>query len=102
MNIDHRGLQQTTLREVSDAKAFHVCRGDHIRTIHDMANCLTHLSDEEFEYHVNEEQHDLAVWVHEVLQNPLLAHDLQLPENVQNKEHCVKTIRDHVGWLESI
>jgi len=100
MNIHH--LKQTTLATVTDDKAFVVVRGDRITNIKDLANCIESLSDAEFNHHVNLEKHhsDWADWTRHVLHNEHLAHDMNLTVNLRDKTHLVKTIRDHVAWLE--
>lgn len=100
MNIHH--LKQTTLTRVSDDKAFVVVRGDRITHIKDLANCIESLSDNEFNHHVNTHKFhsDWSDWTRNVLHNEELARDMNLTINLRDKEHLVKTIRDHVAWLE--
>ncbi len=101
MAYDIAQLKHTTLAPVDDAHAFWVCRGDHIRTVQDLANCLESLTPAQFHTHVNQQENHVATWVQDVLHNELLAHDLRYPANIEDQAHCVKTIRDHVHWLES-
>lgn len=101
MEVDVHALKRTTLATVPDDKVFWVCRGDRINSVRDLANCIESLSPREFEHHVGVDgRNDFAVWIHDVLHNPLLARDLNYPVNLHDKEHLVKTIRDHVTWLE--
>ena len=102
MDVDVQGLKKSTFAKVSDDKVFWMCRGDRIDNIRDMANAIESLSPTEFEHHVSLEgkRNDFAVWIQDVLHNPLLAHDLNYPVNLNNQHHFVKTIRDHVAWLE--
>jgi len=97
-------IKRTTLAEVPRENAFVVHRGDVITHVSDMANCIEHLSEEEFRHHVhyNGDHNHFADWVEHVLKNPGLAKDLRYPINQQDKLHAAKTIRDHVAWLESI
>ncbi len=102
--MDVHALKRTTLATVPADKAFVVVRGDRITNIKDLANCIASLNDGQFSHHVHADKHDSdwAHWVRDVLQNPALANDVNLAINLKDKTHLVKTIRDHVAWLESI
>lgn len=100
MEFDVQKLKRTTLNKVSDDKAFVVVRGDRITNIYDLANCIEHLSPQQFTHHVNTKKNDFAAWIFHVLQNPLLSRDLDGIANINDQKHYVKTIRDHAAWLE--
>jgi hypothetical protein len=104
MDVNPHLLKKTTLSPVSSDHAFNVCRGDRITNVYDLANCIEHLKPEEFKHHVTEEgkRNDFATWIFDVLKNPALARDLNYPLNLQDQKHFVKTIRDHVKWLEGV
>jgi hypothetical protein len=101
--MDPQELKRTTLVTVPPDEVFHVCRGDRVNNIRDLANCVESLTEEQFRIHVSREgrRNDFAVWVFDVLKNPALSHDLNFDVNLEDKAHFVKTIRDHVRWLES-
>ena len=102
--MDVHALKRTTLATVPADKAFVMVRGDRISTIKDLANCIASLTDFQFNHHVHVDKHDSdwAHWTRDVLQNPALANDMNLIVNLRDKAHLVKTIRDHVAWLESV
>lgn len=102
--MDPQELKRTTLRRVPDDRAFWTVRGERIDDIRDLAACVESLSPEEFAHHVSVEgkRNDFAVWIQDVLHNPVLAHDLEYPINLNNQQHFAKTVRDHVAWLESV
>lgn len=100
--MSYEELRDNTLMEVPADMAFRVCRGDVVNNIRDLANCVESLSEEEFKAHVNEEENHVAEWVHHALKNEGLANDLKLDVNHESQEHFVKTIRDHVSWLDSL
>jgi len=103
MHVDPQELKRTTLEQVPEESVFSVCRGDRISNLRDLANCIESLSPEEFKHHVSPEgRNHFADWIREVLKNPLLAHDLNYPINLNNQQHYVTTIRHHVKWLESV
>lgn len=102
MDFDVKQLKQTTLATVSSDKEFHVCRGDWIKNIHDLANCVESLTPEQFRSHVNANgpTNHFSLWIRETLKNPLLAQDLMFDVNLKDQKQFVKTIRDHIAWLE--
>ena len=104
MTVDFQALKRTTLNKVSDDKVFWVVRGDRIDNAADLANCIESLTSEQFHHHVNEEgkRNDFAVWIHDVLHNPLLARDLDFPVHLRDQKHYAKTIKDHIAWLQTL
>lgn len=102
MDIDVQQLKATTLANVPEDKAFYVCRGDRIHNVCDLANCIESLSPEQFEHHVDDVKKTthFSSWIANVLGNPLLARDVDMDPNRHNQTHLVKTIRDHINWLE--
>lgn len=104
MDIDPHQLKKTSLGKVQGDKAFYVCRGDRIDNLADLANCIESLTPEQFKHHVSTEgkRNDFATWIFDVLKNPALARDLNYPINLTDQKHFVKTIRDHVRWLQSV
>lgn len=104
MEVDPKLLKKTTLAKVPQDKVFWVCRGDRVDNIKDLANCIETLSHDQFKHHVNEagKKNDFSTWIYDVLKNPALARDLNYPINLADQKHFVKTIRDHVKWLESV
>ena len=104
MDVDVQLLKKTTLAHVSPDKIFWVCRGDRVDNVRDLANCVESLTPEQFKLHVSLEgkRNDFAQWIFDVLKNPLLARDLNYDINLRDQKHYVKTIRDHVAWLEKV
>ena len=100
--MDFKAIKQTTFQHVPEEAVFWAVRGDRISTVRDLINCMASLSEEQWRHHVSKEKNDVANWVLHVLKNPLLAKDLQYPANVESKEHFLKTLRDHVTWLETV
>lgn len=101
--METEALRRHTLARVPSSQAFHVCRGDTVTSIDDLANCIDSLTDEQFHYHVNPEEgfNHFSDWIRAVLKNESLAADLNFPENLHDKQRFVKTIRDHVAWLRT-
>lgn len=103
MDADQNELRRTTLATVPEDQAFYVSRGDRIRSLKDLANCFEHLTEDQFRYHVNVNgpTNHPALWIRNTLHNPLLANDLMHEINLRDQQHFVKTIRDHLAWLET-
>jgi hypothetical protein len=104
MEIDPQTLKKTTLAKAPGEKAFWVCRGDHVDNLKDLANCIESLTPEQFKHHVSVEgkKNDFATWIFDIFKNPALARDLNYEINLKDQKHYVKTIRDHLKWLESV
>jgi hypothetical protein len=102
MEINPEQLKKTTLAKAPAEKFFYVCRGDKIDNLRDLANCIESLNAAEFKHHVNDKRNDFAAWVADVFKNPALGRDLNYPINISDQKHYVKTLRDHLKWLESV
>ncbi len=102
--MDAHALKLSTLATVTADKAFVVVRGDRITNIRDLANCIESLTDSQFSHHVRAAKNDSdwSHWTRDVLKNANLANDMNLTVNLRDKKHLVKTIRDHLAWLESV
>ncbi len=104
MDADPKELRRTTFAHAPADKVFWVCRGDKVDNVRDLANCIESLTPAQFAHHVSIEgkKNDFAIWIHDVLRNPLLSRDLNYPVNLNNQQHYVKTLRDHLAWLETV
>jgi hypothetical protein len=102
MDLNPQQLKKTTLGKAPTDKHFVVCRGDNIDNLKDLANCIESLHADQFKHHVNEKKNDFAAWIIDVFKNPALARDLNYPINISDQKHFVKTMRDHLKWLESV
>ena len=70
-------LQQIErLKDAVPEHYFHVCNGTIIRGILDLEQCLLNMSDETFQYHVNENKNDFSKWVRETLHEEAFADEL--------------------------
>ena len=102
MDIDVQELRKITLSTVPEDQAFWVCRGDKVHNLKDLANCIESLSPDQFRYHVDDAKKTthFSAWIAQTFHNPLLARDVDLEPNLSNQTQLVKTIRDHINWLE--
>ena len=104
MELDTHQLKKSTLAKAPADKIFHVCRGDRIDNLKDLANCIESLTPEQFKHHVSFEgkKNDFAMWIFDVFKNAALSRDLNYEINLKDQKHYVKTLRDHLRWLESV
>ena len=102
--MSYEQLRETTLAEVPGELAFRACQGDLVQNVYQLSESVARMSDEEFRHHVDAagEENHFADWVENVLQNPGLAKDLRFENNHESKEQFVKTVQDHVAWLERL
>ena len=66
------------LADVPLDEAFRTCNGVVIRNLSELKNYLEGCSEYDFRYHVNADhfKNDFAIWVHEVVRDEALAHEL--------------------------
>ncbi len=95
-------LKETTLADCSPGAEFWIHNGPVVSSLKQLAGEIESISEEAFRYHVNSGKNDFAAWISNALQNPFLARDLDCSDNINNKENYVKTIRDHIDWLERL
>lgn len=71
-------LAQNSLPSVSlPQHCFWVHHGPVVASLQELRDALPLLSEEQFAHHVNEEKHDFAQWVEQVLQNKELAQKMR-------------------------
>ena len=80
------------LGDVDPSKVFRTCNGVVIRNIFELATYLASCSDYDFKYHVNDNHHknDFAIWVREVVEDELLARELDSELNKNNYLQKIK------------
>jgi len=64
-------------RTAPKENTFFVADGQTIKDLRELAEVLEEMTDHVFGHHVNDERHDFANWVHEVLQERALAEQLR-------------------------
>lgn len=65
-------------RKAPKENVFYVSDGRTIQDLRELAEALEEMADHVFSHHVNDDRHDFANWVHEVLQERALAEQLRV------------------------
>lgn len=73
------------LGDVNPSRVFRTCNGVVIRNVYELLSYLKACSDYDFKYHVNMDhfKNDFAIWVREVVQDEVLARELDAELNHQ-------------------
>jgi len=85
------------LSDTSEDKSFFCHDGCVSRNLHQLADCLAHMTDDSYSHHVTSVKNDLSNWVRDVLGDDKLANDLA---GCTNQTEAVKTVRDRIAWLQ--
>lgn len=73
-------VKATKAKKIIDAEAcccFWLCSGQILKNLKELAESLEEMSDEIFNYHVNQTKNDFADWVGDVFKEKKLATDLK-------------------------
>ena len=100
--MDVEKLKQTTLTQAPAEKAFWSRSGHVITNVKDLAEVVESMEPAHFQHHIAADKghSDFAAWVKDVFENHYLSNDLTLQKNLEDQQHCAKTNRDHLSWLE--
>lgn len=63
-------------KPVPDETHFITNSGARVRSIYELYDILTEMSEEDFQHHVNEERHDFKNWILHVIKDEKLAHEI--------------------------
>jgi len=94
-------LKKTSLNPCDHGKEFWINHGAVVSSLRQLMDEIEHMPWETFQHHVNNQKDDFAAWIKEVLHNIFLAQDLHSDQNINDKGQYVRTLRDHMGWLEA-
>jgi len=92
-------LAEQLLSEVEPDKEFVVVNGEIIKSIQDLHNVITEMSEENFSYHRNNTKNDFYNWVIEVIGDKRLAHALA---RAKTKQTTIKKIERRLDSLNKI
>jgi len=67
------------------------------QNLHQLADCLSHITEESFLHHVNEAKNDFASWIRDVLGDSKLAGDLT---RVSDRVEAAKVVEERLSWLQ--
>ncbi len=84
------------LADVPEERAFWCSDGRVFRNMRDLSDGLANMSDETFNYHLNDEKHDFSNWLQDVVEDEKLAKDLS---NTITRREAAKRVNDRVTLL---
>ncbi len=77
MALITKQIATARLANVSEEKRFWVNDGRYLNSLEDLKTAFDNMTDETYQYHVNENKSDFAKWVDEVIGDDKLAADLK-------------------------
>lgn len=85
------------LSDISGDKRFWCNDGSVISNLPQLAECLTHINDYSFGYHVTSEKNDFGNWVRDVIGDEKLARDIT---RTTNHLEAAEVVRTRISWLQ--
>jgi hypothetical protein len=85
------------LADTSGDKCFFCHDGCVSRNLQQLAECLSHISDDSYNHHVTPAKNDFSIWIRDVFGDDKLANDLA---RCANRTEAVKAIRERIAWLQ--
>lgn len=85
------------LQNVPDCNYFVVVSGTKLKNLTELADALESMTDEIFNYHVNETKNDFACWIKECIRDISLAETLLI---TKSKRDTAKKVRDRVSEIQ--
>src|SRR4030042_1957861 len=85
------------LSNVEGDKRFFCHDGCIIDDLQHLGECLAHMNDDSFNYHMTSEKNDFSRWIGDVLGDDKLAKDVR---NAQNRLEAVEVVKARIAWLE--
>ena len=86
------------LSEIEGDKRFYSNDGCIISDLQQLAECLAHMNDDSFGYHVTPEKNDFSRWIGDVLGDEKLARDISV---VVNRLEAAAMVKTRVTWLKA-
>lgn len=85
------------LADASGDKSFFSHDGCVASNLDQLAECLSHISDDSFKHHVTPLKNDFSNWVRDVFGDDKLANELA---QITDRLEAVKAIRARIAWLQ--
>ena len=92
--------KQDAIRVLSDAsgdKCFFCHDGCVSRNLHQLTECLAHMTEDSYRHHVTPLKNDFSNWVRDVFGDDKLANDLA---RCANRTEAVQVLRNRIDWLK--
>jgi hypothetical protein len=93
--------KQDAIRVLSDIegdKRFFSKDGCILGNLPQLAECLAHMNDDSFGYHVTPEKNDFSRWIGEVVGDDKLAKDIRL---AMSRGEAAEMVKSRVAWLKA-
>ncbi len=84
------------LAEATDDRRFFCRDGCVSKNLGELSVCLTHMSQNDFDHHVNDIKNDFSNWIRDVLGDKTLADDLS---GITKPTEAAKMISERIAWL---
>jgi hypothetical protein len=85
------------LREVEEEKCFYVNCGHVVKSLYELDKALEKMTDEQFNFHRNNEKNDFYNWVLQVVGDIKLANEFA---RCKTKDTAVKKVKQRLEYLE--
>ena len=85
------------LADTSDDKSFFCHDGCVASNLHQLAECLSHISEDSFKHHVTLAKNDFSNWVRDVFGDDKLARELTI---ISDHLEAAKAVRARIAWLQ--
>ena len=85
------------LSDTSGDKSFFCHDGCVSKNLHQLAECLAHMTEDSYNHHVTPLKNDFSNWVRDVFGDDKLANDLT---RCTNRAEATKAVRDRIAWLQ--
>jgi hypothetical protein len=92
--------KQDAARALSDTggdKSFFCHDGCVSKNLHQLAECLSHMTENSYNHHVTALKNDFSTWIRNVFGDDKLANDLT---RCANPAEAAKAVRDRIVWLQ--
>ncbi len=85
------------LGDVSGDRRFFCHDGCVASNLQQLADCLSHISEESYNHHVTSEKNDFSNWVRDVFGDVRLANELA---RSRNKDDAARILDQRISWLK--
>ncbi|MBR9691195.1 hypothetical protein GOV06_00240 [Candidatus Woesearchaeota archaeon] len=82
--------------DVDPEQYFSLCTGGLIKDINELAFAVEYLSDEELNFHVNEDKNDFSSWIRDIFKEPLLADEISEISRTGDKKDIQVALLKHL------
>lgn len=88
---------EKVLSDIEGDKRFYCSDGCILSNLQQLAECLAHINDYSYGYHVSSERNDFSNWVRDVLGDDKLARDIS---RAQNPVEAAEIVQARLNWLQ--